>query len=132
MGRTAQMVLGIVGGIFGIIGAFVGMLLVSTVGAIGSSLQNLSGNVSGAVQTQATVSSTVGMVWIAVLAGIIGIIGAVWVKSHPKRAGWMMIIGAVGGLIFSGLFFILGTILLGIGGIMALMQKEEAPKLTTK
>lgn len=101
--RTTELVLGLLGGIFGFIGAIVAIGFGGLAGAFGA---------SGA-------SDVVGAGFIAILFSIIGIIGAVTVKSKPKRSGTLMIISAFGGLICIFVAFLLPFILLLIGGIMA-------------
>lgn len=66
---------------------------------------------------------------VAILASIAGLVGAVMVFSRPKLAGWVMIGSAVVGLVATSLFYIIATIFLGIGGVLALTikQKEKEP-----
>lgn len=101
--RTVELVLGLLGGIFGFFGALFAIGIGGLAGAFGAS--------NGA--------DVVGLGFVAILFSIIGIIGAVTVKSKPKRAGTLMMISAVGGLICISLAFLLPFILLLIGGIMA-------------
>ncbi len=101
--RTTELVLGLIGGIFGFFGALFAIGIGGLGGAFGA---------SGA-------SDIVGLGFAAIIFSIIGIIGAVTVKSKPKRAGTLMIISAFGGLICISLAFLLPFILLLIGGIMA-------------
>lgn len=107
--RTAEFVLGLLGGIFGFFGAFLGLI----VGGIGSAFK-----ASGA----STISYLAGF---AIIFSIIGIVGAALVKSKPKLGGWFMIVSAVGGLICISLFYLLPFVLLLIGGLMALIRKEK-------
>lgn len=101
--RTVELVLGLLGGIFG----FFGALFAIGIGGLGGAF-----GVSGA-------SDVVGLGFGAIIFSIIGIIGAVTVKSKSKRAGSLMIISAFGGLICISFAFLLPFILLLIGGIMA-------------
>jgi hypothetical protein len=112
MARTAEMVLGIIGGIFGIV---VG-LAEGAIGGLGEAL-----NVHGA-------TGLYGFAVLTIIASIIGIVGAALVGTRAKTAGALMIaaviLGLIGGLLF---FFILPAILLGIAGILALVRKVESP-----
>ena len=104
--RTVELVLGLLGGIFGLIGAITAIMF----GGLGQAL-----NASGA-------SSIVGAGVMAIIFSIIGIVGAVIVKSRNKTAGYMMLISAFGGLICISLAYVISFILLLIGGIMALRK----------
>ncbi len=107
--RTAEFVLGLLGGIFGFFGAFFAL----TFGAIDTAFSGTS-------------SSVTGLGWSALLFSILGIIGAALVKSKKvKLAGWLMVIAAVGGVISISFFYILPGLLLLIGGLMALLRKEQ-------
>lgn len=104
--RTIELVLGLLGGIFGFFGALFAIGFGGLAGAFGA---------TGA-------SDIVGLGFAAIVFSIIGIVGAVTVKSKPKRSGWFMIISAFGGLICISMAFLLPFILLLIGGIMALRE----------
>ncbi len=101
MSRTAEFVLGLIGGIFGLIG---GMLVVF-------------------VETAFTSLGDQSAGWYAVLFSIIVIISTVIVKSKPKLAGIGLLVGAIGGLWNVGLFFVIPGILIFIAGLMALIRK---------
>lgn len=98
--RTAEFVLGLLGGIFGFVTGFLGLVL-SAFADLGSSV-----------------------VWIFLLA-IAGIVGSAVVKSKAKLGGWIMLISGIGILICSSLFGLLPAILLIIGGLMALIKKDK-------
>jgi hypothetical protein len=104
--RTVELVLGLLGGIFGFFGALFAIGIGGLAGAFGA---------SGA-------SDVIGLGFAAIIFSIIGIVGAVSVKSKTKTAGWLMIISAFGGLISISMAFLLPFILLLIGGIMALRK----------
>ena len=102
--------LGIIGGIFGILGALVAIMLQG----IGEALNATSGtslyyNAAGAI-----IFSVVGM------AG-----GAL--EQRRILGGLLMIIGAIGVLISISLFGVLTLILFVIGGILILARKKEQP-----
>lgn len=106
MARTAELILGLLGGIIGLVASVAALFI----GGMGSVF-----HAEGA-------SQIVSFGWLALLASIVGIVGAVFVKSKTKFAGWLMIISAVVGLISIYLFYIIPTILLGIAGLMALRK----------
>jgi hypothetical protein len=105
---TVELVLGLLGGIFGFFGAVFAIGIGGLAGAFGA---------SGA-------SEVVGLGFAAIVFSIIGIIGGVLAKSKTKTrtAGWLMIISAFGGLISISFAFLLPFILLLIGGILALRK----------
>lgn len=107
MGRTGELVLGIIGGIFGIFGAIFAIIF----GGIGAAFG--AGNM---------------ILWLgfsAMIFSIIGLVGSTITKGKKKLGGWLMIGSAVGGTISISAFYILPGLLLLIGGIMALARKED-------
>ncbi|MBI5060860.1 MAG: hypothetical protein HZB67_00940 [Candidatus Aenigmarchaeota archaeon] len=106
-GGNTELVLGLLGGIFGF---FAGILALG-IGGIGS-VFGASG--AGQIMLQAGV---------AILFSLIGIVGAALVKGRPKMGGWIMIISAFVGLIAISLFFLLSFVLLLVGGIMGVRRK---------
>ncbi len=104
--RTAEFILGLIGGIFGIL-TVPGLFIL--------------GGLSAAFGGSATLAY-----W-AVGGGIlsiIGLIGAAFVKSHPKLAGGIMLFSGFFGL-FVALGFWIGALLLIVAGIIALIRKEK-------
>ena len=97
--RTLELILGIVGGVFGLIGGILALLF----SAFESSLFGLGAS--------------------AILASIIGLIGSIYVTQNPKYGGIILIISAVWLLISISAFGILGAVLLGIAGLSALIRK---------
>ncbi|KEK25297.1 DUF4064 domain-containing protein [Bacillus gaemokensis] len=110
MKRTTEFVLGLIGGIFGILCAF----LVLFFGGLGSAFE-----ADGADQL-------IGAGWGAVALSILGIVGCVMVKSKAKVGGTMMTVAAIGGFICISAFYILPGVLLLIGGLMGLLRKDKA------
>ncbi|OED03697.1 hypothetical protein A9757_05290 [Methanobrevibacter sp. A54] len=98
--RTLELVLGIIGAIFGLLGGVFAIMLSSFGGteifALGIS---------------------------ALLASIVGIVGSVYVKNNAKTGGIILIISAIWLLISISAYGILGFILLGIAGLIALIRK---------
>lgn len=97
--RTLELVLGIIGGIFGLLGglfAIVFSVFVSRALYLGIS---------------------------AILASILGIIGAIYVRENPRNAGIILIFSAIWLLISISAFSIPGTIFLGISGILGIVRR---------
>ncbi|QGQ46626.1 DUF4064 domain-containing protein [Metabacillus sediminilitoris] len=107
MKRTTEFVLGLIGGIFGLIGAVMAIF----VGVLDEAF-------SGSTEIS-------GLGWSAVLLSILGIVGSVIVKRKPKLGGAFMTIAAIGGTISIFVFYILPGVLLFIGGIMGLFRKDK-------
>ncbi|MGZ4032680.1 MAG: DUF4064 domain-containing protein [Tumebacillaceae bacterium] len=110
MKRTAEFVVGLIGGILGILAALSGVFF----GAIATALEVDGGNVVS------------GASWIAVALSVIGIIGAAMVKNKTMLASILMLIAAIGGFICISMLFILPGVLLLIAGIMGLVRKDRS------
>lgn len=109
MKRTAEFVLGLIGGIFGILCAFIALFI---------------GRVASAMEAEGA-SNVIGLGWAAVVLSILGIVGSVMVKSKAKVGGAMMTIAAIGGFICISFIYILPAVLLLIGGLMGIFRKEK-------
>lgn len=97
--RTTEFVIGLIGAIFGFIGAFIALLF-------------------------STFSSDItGLGISALLASILGIVGAIYVKKNPRIAAILLLISAIWVFISISLFGVIPGILLGIAGILALVRK---------
>jgi hypothetical protein len=107
MKRTTEFVLGLLGGIFGVIGAILALVV---------------GGVDAAFNGK---SDIIGLGWGAVFLSLLGIIGSVVVKFKPKLGGILMLVAAIGGIICISAFYILPGILLLIGGLMGVFRKEK-------
>ena len=59
----------------------------------------------------------------AVLASIVGIIAAAYVMQNAKWGGIILILSAVWLLISISLFGVLGAVLLGLAGLLAILRK---------
>ncbi|MGX5677855.1 DUF4064 domain-containing protein [Bacillus toyonensis] len=110
MKRTAEFVLGLIGGIFGIICAFVALLI----GGMGAAFEADGAN------------TIIGLGWGAVALSVLGIVGSVMVRSKAKVGGIMMTVAAIGGFICISLIYLLPGILLLIGGLMGIFRKDKA------
>ncbi|GAW28947.1 DUF4064 domain-containing protein [Carboxydocella sp. ULO1] len=109
MSRTAELILGLLGGILGLIASFIALFI----GGVGSAF-----NAQGA-------GTVVSLGWSAALLSILAIVGSVMVKSKPKTAGIMFLIASIGGVISISAFYIIPGILIFIAGIMALVRKDK-------
>lgn len=109
MKRTTEFVLGLIGGIFGLIGASTTLII---------------GGLDATFSSTGT-SEIIGLGWFAILFSILGIVGSVVVKSKAKLGGWFMIISAIGGVICVSFFYIIPAILLLIGGVMGVARKDK-------
>ncbi len=109
MGRTAEIVLGILGGAFGII---------SALGAAA-----IFGGFFEAFGESAMVEDVYAKSAGGLLLGIIAIIGAVTVNKWNRVGGGLMLLSAIGGLFVLGLLWGLPFVLLLTGGILAFRSK---------
>ncbi|HLR79548.1 MAG TPA: DUF4064 domain-containing protein [Bacillota bacterium] len=109
MNRTAEFVLGLIGGLFGFLGAILALLI---------------GGVDSAFNESGT-SDIIGLGWGAFLFSTLAIIGSVVVRSKPKLGGVFLLIAAIGGLISISMFYLIPAILLAIAGIMAFVRKDK-------
>lgn len=109
MKRTAEFVLGLIGGIFGILCAFIALFI----GGLGSALEADGAN------------TVIGLGWGAVGLSVLGIVGSVMVRSKAKAGGIMMTVAAIGGFICISLIYLLPGVLLLIGGLMGIFRKDK-------
>jgi len=105
--RTIEVIVGILGGIFGIIGAIAALFI----GSFGEAF------------SAAGASGIMGLGTSALIASIVGIVGAAYVLKSPKWGGIILIISAVWLLVSISLFGVLGAVLLGLAGLLALLRK---------
>lgn len=91
--RTIELVLGIVGGIFGLLGGIFALLFIPELGLS------------------------------AILASVVGIVGAVYITRNAKWGGIILIISSIWLLISISFFGVLGFILLLIAGFVAIFRK---------
>ena len=97
--RTLELVLGILGAIFGFIGSIIAFFLSAF--APGLAALGIS----------------------AFLASLVGLIGAIYVRNNAKKGGIVLIVAAVWLLISISLYGVLGFILLLVAGICAVFRK---------
>jgi len=106
--RTAELVLGVIGGIFGILAA----VFVISVGGFGE--------VIGYEEYEFFYCRG----GIGLLLGCISIIGAAIVNRNSKVAGGLMLLSAVGGLFALGWFWSISFILLLAGSLLAFRSRS--------
>jgi len=107
--RTGEMVLGIVGGVFGLLVAGFEWIL----GGLGRIFGASSAGMAIQLSTPTFIASTLGII----AAAVVGI--------RPRLCGALMILAAVLGLIGASLFYAIPAVLLGVGGLLALTRKER-------
>ena len=110
MKRTKEFVLGLIGGIFGIIGSLMAMFIGGAATAFGSSHG----------------STITGSAIIALILSILGIIGSVIATNKTTLAGIFLIAAAIIGFICIFMFYILPGILLLIAGLMCFLRKNNS------
>lgn len=107
--KGAVLALGIIGALFGFIGAIFAM----GIGGIGAGFE-----ADGA-------SSIIKSGGVAALASLVGLIGAVLVFSKPKLGGWLMIGAASVGFVMIFMAYMIGGAFLLIAGILSLKYKQK-------
>lgn len=116
MKRTTEFVLGLIGGIFGLIGASTALII---------------GGLDATFSSSGT-SEIIGLGWGAIFLSILGIVGSIVVKGKAKLGGIFMAVSAIGGVICVSFFYIIPAILLLIGGLMGLFKKDKAINIENK
>ncbi len=109
--RTASLVLGIIGGVFGIIAGFLAMVI----GGAGAAFQ-------------ATDSGTViGLGFAAIFIGVLGVVGGALAPRYPKAAAIIQLISCIAGFVAVSLFWVFSGILLLIGAVLAFLGRNARP-----
>lgn len=110
MSRNAELALGIVGGLFGILTGIIVMFI---------------GGIGGAVGAEGAETVTV-LGFGAILFGIIGIVGGALVTHNHRAGGALMLLSGILGFVTTSAFWIIAGLILIAGGIMAL-RSQPAP-----
>lgn len=103
--RVAALVLGVLGGLFGIGGA----MFAAAIGGMGAAF-----GAEGAGQI-------VGLSGGALAFSLLGLVAGALAMTFPKVTGWLMIIAAVGGTISVSVGYVIAGPLLLVAGILALV-----------
>lgn len=111
--RTTEFVLGLIGGIFGFIGAILALFI---------------GGVDAAFSESGT-SDVIGLGWMGFLFSVLAIVGSVVVRSKAKVGGILLLVSAVGGLISISMFYLVSAIMIGIAGLMGVFKKDKDKKI---
>jgi hypothetical protein len=111
--RTGALVLGIIGGIFGIISA----VLAFVVGGIGDFF-----DAEGA-------ETVVGLGWSALFFCLVGLVGAGLAIVRPVIAAVLMLISAIGDTISISLFAIIAAPLFLVAALLAFLGRREGRNL---
>jgi hypothetical protein len=107
--KVAALVLGILGGV----GGFVGAIFALVVGGL------------GAVFGAKGAGTVIGGGWAAIPLALIGIIGGALAMAKPTAAGILMLISGIGGFIAISAGYLFGGPLLIAGGILALVVRKS-------
>ncbi len=107
--RGTALGLGIAGGALGLIVSVVEWFI----GGVGTALH---------AQGAGTVS---GLAWLALLAGVVGIVGGAMALARPRLAALLMLVACVVGFIAASLFWILSGVLLFVGALLAFLGRPR-------
>ncbi len=113
MSRNAELALGIVGGLFGILTGIFAMFV---------------GGLGGAFGAEGAETVTL-LGFGAVLFGIMGIVGGALVTHNQKAGGAMMLISGILGFVTTSLFWIVAGLILIAGGILALRSRSASGEI---
>ena len=108
--RIASLILGIIGGLFGLGGAIFALF----VGGLGSAF-----GAEGA-------ETVTGLGFAAIPLSVLGIVGGALALSRPKTAAWLQLISAVGGLIAISAAYAVAFACLLVGAILAWVESRRA------
>ena len=113
--KIAALILGVLGGIGGLIGAALALLLAGAAEVVGE----MSGEGAGAGEEIAALGL------MAFVASVVGLVGGAIAIGKPKAAAVLMLVAAIVGLISISFAFIPATILLLIGALLAFLGRNE-------
>lgn len=113
--RVAGLVLGILGSVAGFFGALVAIFF---------------GGVTGALGDEETGTTLAIACTIAIVASIVGLIGAIISPGKPKLGAGLMLASAIIGIIAVFVAYILGAVLLLIGALLAFIGRKEKQAAT--
>ncbi|MCK9578949.1 MAG: DUF4064 domain-containing protein [Methanoregula sp.] len=110
--KTASLILGIIGGITGLLGSLFGIVF---------------GGVVSAFSADERLDQIFILSVLALILGVVGIIGGAIAKNKPKAGGSLMLIAGIDGLMAISAGYIVAAPLLIVGGIMALLEARKQP-----
>lgn len=105
--RVAEMVLGIIGGVFGMIAGVTALF----VGGLGEALE------------EGTGSGVAGLGLACILVSILALVLSCMINKNRVLFGWLIIICGILNIIFVSAFGILSGIIIAVSGIIALSRK---------
>lgn len=105
--RVAEMVLGIIGGVFGMIAGVMALF----VGGIGEALEEGAG------------SGVAGLGLACIVVSILALVLSCMINKNRILFGWLIIICGILNIIFVSAFGILSGIIIAVSGIIALSRK---------
>lgn len=105
--RVAEMVLGIIGGVFGMIAGVMALF----VGGIGEALE------------EGTGSGVAGLGLACIVVSILALVLSCMINKNRILFGWLIIICGILNIIFVSAFGILSGIIIAVSGIIALSRK---------
>lgn len=110
--QKAALIIGVLGGIFGIIAAIFALFFGGLIG------------ISVAEEGSLVTGLGIG----ALVSSIVGIVGAVLTNISSRWAGSLMLIAGIGGFISISTFYVIAGPLLIIGGILTLVSNKIGTK----
>jgi hypothetical protein len=113
--RVTAMVLSIIGGLFGLLGALIGIGLAGANAAVGG-------------PADATAWGS-GASTLALVSSVAAFIGAGLTTTKPRAAATLLLLASIGTLLGLGLFAILATPLMLIASLLAFLGRRPTPAL---
>ena len=108
--QTGALVLGIVGGVFGIIAALVAMFF----GGLGAAVGADGGE------------TVIGLGFVAVFLAVAGIVGGALARGKSGASFWLLLISGVGGFVAISAAWLLSGPFLLLGALLAWLGRREA------
>ncbi len=120
--RVAGLIVGVLGSIGGFIGALLALLVLisSTTLSAGARFGGL-----GAAVDAPEVGTVTTRAFVVLAASIVGLVGAALSVAKPRMAASLMVVSAVVGVIAIFAAYILATVLLSIGALLTFLGRNE-------
>jgi hypothetical protein len=100
-------------------------LLVSGLGVDAWLQETIGGTFLGIVSLMPTKANLLPHIWVGIIAGLVGSIGAFWEEKNLMSGGWMMLVAGILGLSFSGIYYLPGGVLLCLTGARAFAKSQQ-------